>query len=206
MFGRVLTFLLCPHQTGGTQANWLCLSGSSAPAISCIANHPGSQRGEGFAGGVNRGHTREVPGRARRHQSIHFWAQRERWSVDWNICREQSQARSCGSTASKKRREKALKGGGERYLNTAFELKLMKGSLILRKRKPSYFIHPSCRVLFLNLCSQTSIIHHFRLISERFSVMVFSQQQIISKAYIKVLLLLVSDTGSEVESRLLLSF
>lgn len=32
--------------------------------------------------GVNRGHTRAAPGK------IHFWAQRECWGVDWNICGE----------------------------------------------------------------------------------------------------------------------
>lgn len=32
--------------------------------------------------GVNRGHSRAAPGK------LHFWAQRECWGVDWNICGE----------------------------------------------------------------------------------------------------------------------
>lgn len=52
--------------------------------------------------GVNRGHSRAAPGK------IHFWAQRERWGVDWNICGEVLLEQVLGE-----RREKA--GGGGRF-------------------------------------------------------------------------------------------
>lgn len=87
----MLTCMRWPHQTG--------LPGSSAPAISSIANCHSSQGGGGVGG--NRGHSRAAPGK------IHFWAQRECWGVDWNVCGEVLLEQLLGE-----RREKA---GGERF-------------------------------------------------------------------------------------------
>lgn len=120
---------------------------------------------------MDQSHSREVPGGTCRHQSI-ISGPSMKAEVQIGI----SAGSSCSAFLRQHcSREKAVKGGGERYL------KLMKGSLCLGQRKPSYLI------------SQTSIIHHFRLIPERFSN---GFQLITSKAYINLLLDTVSASDA----------